>query len=178
MQYSASIQSRCSLISQSALFVGSKSQDEVAVGNEALPFHANEIGDQDGIAFLHVVGATTVEVAVFLDELERIGGPVFAAGFDDVEVADEQNGITFSGAVDAGDHVFLAVGWPGDLDVCCWKAGVAEAHGHGFGGGGDVTDGISGIDLDELLENFAGQEVVSGIFLRAGYQRANRDCRE
>ena len=145
-----------------AFFVGGEREDQVAIGLVVLFLHANEVGDEDGVAFLHVVGAAAVEVAVFFNELKRIGGPVFAARFDDVEMADEEDRLALTGAVDAGDEIFLAVVGAGDDDVVAGEAGVAQASGHGFGGGGDVADGVGRVDFDELLKDFARERIRRG----------------
>ena len=129
MQYSASI--RVAVIFDepidpveiAAFFVGGERENQIAVGLVVLFLHANELGDEDGVAFLHVVGAATVEVAVLFDELKRIGGPVFAAGFDDVEMSDEEDRFALAGAMDARDKIFLAVVGAGDDDVVAGEAG-------------------------------------------------------
>ncbi len=142
-----------------AFFVGGQREDQVAIGLVVFFLHANEVGDEDRVAFLHVVGAAPVEVAVFLNELERIGGPVFAARFDDVEMADEEDRFALTGAVDARDEIFLAVVGAGDDDVIASEAGIAQARGHRFGGGGYVADGVGRVDFDELLKDFARQRI-------------------
>ena len=48
----------------------------------------------------------------------------------------------------------------GDLYIARGSPGGAEAGGHGFGGEGVIAGGIGGVDLDELLENFAGELLV------------------
>ena len=54
---------------------------------------------------------------------------------------------------------FLRSLGPATIDVVAGESGVAEAGGHGFGGGGDVADGVGGVDLDELLEDFVGEGI-------------------
>src|SRR5216683_4512946 len=76
-----------------ALLVGGEGEDEVAVGDEALTLEADEVGDEDGVAVFHVLGAAAVEVAVLLDELEGVGGPLGLWCFDYVEVADDEDGL-------------------------------------------------------------------------------------
>ncbi len=72
-----------------ALFVGREREDEVAGGDEALALETNEVGDQDRVVVLHVLGAAAVEVAVALDQLEGVGVPLGLGRFDDVEMADD-----------------------------------------------------------------------------------------
>ena len=140
-----------------ALFIGGEREDDVAVRTEAFALQAEEGLDQDGVGLLHVLGAAAVEVAVFLgDELEGIGGPVVAARFDDVEMADEQDGLLAACAVVAHDEVLLAVVGAEQLHVRGGKAGVEETLLHGFGRGGDAADRVGGVDLDELAEDIDG----------------------
>ncbi len=74
-----------------AFLVGRESQDHIAVRLEILLSQTNERRDQDRVAALHVLRSTAVEVAVFFDKMEWIGGPILAARFDHVQVADDQN---------------------------------------------------------------------------------------
>ena len=133
------------------------------------PVKADQSGEEQGVAGFHIVGAAAVEVSVLFDELEGIGGPVFAAGLDDIEVANEQDGLRLAGAVEAHDEIFLFVVGTGDdesLSANRLRAGV----GHGFRGGGDVADGVGGVDFDQLLEDvvsqFFGFGRVAGVGLR------------
>src|SRR5579872_7199453 len=112
-----------------AFLIGGERENQVAVGLVVLFFHANEVGDKDGVAFLHVVCAATVEVAGLFNKLKRVSGPVFAARFDNVEMADEEDRLALAGAVDAGYEIFLAVVGAGDDDVIAGEAGVAQASG-------------------------------------------------
>ena len=52
----------------------------------------DQVGDQNRVAALNVLRATSVKVAVLLDKLERVRGPVFALCFDNIEMADDQYG--------------------------------------------------------------------------------------
>src|SRR5579862_3950861 len=140
-----------------ALFVGGKRDDDVAIRAIVFLGEANQRGDVDRVAVLHVLRAAAVGVAVFFDELEGIGGPIEAWGFDDVEMADHQDRAVGSGAAKARDHIFATDAWAEDLDVARGNSGVAEALGHGFAGGGRAADGIGGVDFDELAEDVASE---------------------
>src|SRR5258708_11294465 len=57
-------------------------------------FPSYEIGHQNRIRLLHVLGAATIEVPVALGKLERMktSGPVSFAGLDNVQVPNKENG--------------------------------------------------------------------------------------
>src|ERR1039457_729223 len=143
-----------------AFLIGGKGEDKIARGLEFLALHAEEGSDEDGVVALHVGGAASVEVAVLLEEDEGVEWPVGAAGFDDVEVSEEEDGARGAGAVQADHEIALAGDGGEDVDIAFGEAGGAEAGGHGFGGVGVVAGGIGGIDLDELLEDLAGELLV------------------
>ena len=140
-----------------AFLVGGEGEDQVAVGAVVFTVEADEVGDQDGVVHLHVLGAAAIEVAVFLDELEGVGGPVGAAGFDDVQVADESEWACARRCRAA---------WPPGCLCGCWgpaparrrgEAGIEQALGHGVGGLGGAAHRIGGVDFDQLLEDVARQ---------------------
>src|SRR5439155_6756270 len=144
-------------VGRAALFVGSQRENQIAVRQIPFLFQADEIGDQDGVAFLHVFGTAAVEVAVLLNEFEGIGGPVRTERFHDVEVPDEKNGLAFSGAAKTSDEIFLAFVGTGYFNVVVGETSVAQAFGHGLGSCRDVANGIGGVDFNKLLENIARQ---------------------
>ncbi len=158
-----------------ALFVGGEGENEVAGGDEALALETDEVGDQDGIVVLHVLGAAAVEVAVALDQLEGICVPLGLGRFDDVEMADDEErreGTAGSAAI-MDDKVHLARVGTGEDKVGGRKAGVEEALAHGLSGGGDAANGIGGVNLDELLEDVVGELPGGGIErLLGGQMRA------
>ncbi len=102
-----------------AFLVGGEGGDDVTVRDEALPLHADQGGEHQGVVALHVLGSAGVVVAVLLDELEGIGGPVAGVGLDHVQVADEQqrlaqalavqadNDVALGGVVGGGEHVHI-----------------------------------------------------------------------
>ena len=79
--------------------------------------------------------------------------------------------------MDAGYEIFLAVGGTGDEEIFVAEASVAETSGHGFGGGGYVADGIGGVDLDQLFEDFTGEWIGRNLLLRTACQRNGNDNR-
>ena len=147
-------------VGRAAFLVGGEGEDEIAGGLEVFALHAQEGSDEGGVVALHVGGAAAVEVAALLAEDEGVEGPIGAAGFDDVEVSEEEDGTRGAGAAEA-DHEVAFAGDGGEyVDSACGESGGAEAGGHGFGGASVVAGGIGGIDLDELLEDLAGELLV------------------
>src|ERR1039457_4721643 len=146
-----------------AFLIGGKGEDKIARGLEFLALHAEEGSDEDGVVALHVGGAASVEVAVLLEEDEGVEGPVGTEGFDDVEVSEEEDGARGAGTVQADHEVALAGDGGEDVDIAFRKSGGAEASGHGFGGARVVAGGIGGIDLNELLEDLAGEPLGGGL---------------
>ena len=143
-----------------AFLVGGQGEDEIARGLELFALHAQEGGDEGGVVALHVGGAATVEVAVLFAEDEGVEGPVGAAGFDDVEVSQEEDRAPGSRPEQADHEIALADDGGEDLYVARRKSGLAEAGGHGFGGTRVIARGIGGIDLDELFEDLAGELLI------------------
>src|SRR5882762_3917903 len=135
-----------------ALLIGGQRENEIAIRQIAFFFQADEIGDQDGIAFLHIFRATAVELAVFLDEFEGIRGPVRPERFDDVQVPDKQDGLAFSGSAKTRDEILFPFVRPGYSYVGLGEAPVEQTLGHRFGSSGDVANGVGGVDFNELLE--------------------------
>ena len=117
-------------------------------GLELFALHAQEGGDQRGVVALHVGSAASVEVAVLFAKDEGVGRPVGAAGLDDVEVSQEEDGAPGPGAEEADHQVALADHGGEDLYVARGKSGGAEARSHGFGGTRVIAGGIGGVDLD------------------------------
>ncbi len=89
-------------------------------------------------SFMSCVPAPVV-ITVFLDELKRIGGPVFAPRFDHIEMADQQHRLVFAAAVEADHKILLAVVGAEDMKVAIGKSCVAKALRHRFGSGGNVA---------------------------------------
>ena len=140
-----------------AFFIRGERHDEVARGNPAFFFEADEIRDQDGIALLVVRRAATIKEAIHLIELEWVHGPVLAQRFHHIKVSKKQDGLSRAASVKADDDVFLVGQWPIDMDIFRREAGSPKARGHGFRRGRNVPGRrISGVDFNELLKNIAG----------------------
>src|SRR5271157_240699 len=77
-----------SVVRAASFFVGGESDNDVAVGLESFFFVLDEVGDPDSSLRLVVTGAAPVKEAVLLDELKRVSAPVFALGFNDIDVGE------------------------------------------------------------------------------------------
>ncbi len=75
-------------IGSAAFFIRGHRQDDVAARRVTFLLHSNQRRRHDRVSILHVGGAASVKVSFLLDKLKRIGGPVFAPGFNHVEVPD------------------------------------------------------------------------------------------
>src|SRR5882724_9625180 len=146
-----------SAVGAAALFVGGEGHDDVAIGFKTFLFVADQVGDPDGGLGFVVAGAAAVEVAVFLDELERVHIPVFALGLDDVGVGEEQDGFVGAGAVIADDQVALLGNCAAYENVGVGETCGFESCGGGFGYRRGCAGGVPRLDLDELFVDVAGQ---------------------
>src|SRR6266851_7359852 len=172
------VQQPVNSVERATLLIGGQRKNQVAVRQIAFFFQADEIGNENGVAVLHVLGSAAVKVAVFLDEFEWIGGPILAVRFDDVKVPDEQDGLAISGSVKANDEILLPLVGTGDMDVPLSETRFEQTASHRFGGGGHIADGVRHIDLNELLENVARQLLCLIRTLRSSPERAARDQTE
>ncbi len=150
------------------LLVGGERDHDVPLGDEALPAPADQVGGVDRALVLVVRRAAAVEVAVPLLERERrdVGAPVLGQGVDHVDVGHQQDrlGVRIA-AAQPGHQVALRreVGRDEDADILGRKAGFEQGVGHRLGGPRVVAAlGVRRVDLDELLEQGAGQGHVLG----------------
>ncbi len=165
-------------VRSAALLVGGQREDDVAIRREPLPLQSNEIGDHDGIARLHVLRPAPIIIAVLLDELKRIGGPVLAPRFDHVEVADDENRPQRLApqrrirlAAIAGDQVALPLIGPDHGDVGRRESGIEQSLRHRLRRHGGASDRIRGVDLDQLLEDVVRHLARDLVALRGGPRR-------
>src|ERR1043166_769700 len=115
-----------------AFFIGSKSDDDVAVRNEIFFFVLNKIGNPDGGLGFVVAGTAAVEVAVLLGQLKWINGPIFALRFDDIDVGEKEDGFVFTGTVVTNDEIlFFGIG-TAEKNIGIRKAGRFQASSGGF----------------------------------------------
>ena len=150
-----------------ALFIGGKRENEVAIRLEFFLLQANKSGDQKRVAVLDISSAAAVKVSVLLNELERIHGPIRAARFDHIQMADEQQRLFRARAVNARHHVAFAVVRSQDLDIARRKTGIKQALGHRLRGNRGVANGIGGVDFNQLLENVARKLLGAVVHLSA-----------
>src|SRR5438093_2457597 len=172
------VQQPVNSVERATLLIGGQRKKQVAVRQIAFFFQADEIGNENGIAVLHVLGSAAVKVAVFFDEFEWIGGPILAVRFDDVQVPDEQDGLAISGSVKANDEILLPLVGTGDMDVPLSETRFEQTTSQRFGGGGHIADGVRRIDLNKLLENVVRKLLCLVQTLRSSPGRAARDQTE
>src|SRR5215472_17315048 len=149
-----------------ALFIGGERDDDVAIGREPFFFVLNQVGEPDGGLGFVVAGATAVEIAVTLDELEWIHAPVFALGFYDVGMGEQEDGLQLAGSAITDDEIGFARNRTAEKDVGVGESGGFEARGSGFGDGSRGAGGEAGLDFDESLV-----DVMSELFLGVGPHR-------
>ena len=155
-------------VAAAALLVRRERKNDVATRAKTLVLHPQQRRRHDGIAILHILRAAAVEVAVLLDELEGIGAPVLAPRLDHVEVADEQHRPVLGCATEPHHQVLLALVETEHRDVGGGEARVPEALRRRFGGGGDVADGVGGVDFDQLLQDLVSERVGRLVGFRGG----------
>ena len=155
-----------------ALLVRGKREDDVAVGAKAFTMQTEKRLHQDGIGLLHVLRAAAIVVAVLGQELKGVGRPVVTTCFDDIQVADEQNGLFATGPVIAHNKILLAIIGAEQLHVRCREAGGKESLLHGLRGIGNAAYGVGRVDVNELAEDIDRLFVVGVSSLRAGERRA------
>jgi hypothetical protein len=109
-----------------------------------------------------------IEVTVLFHELKGVGRPVFATRFNDVQVSDEQDRFFLSAASKARHHVFLAIVRSEDLHVGGREPCVKQTFRHSLGGGGYISNRVSGIDFDQFFENVVRQLLRGVVDLRRG----------
>src|SRR6266704_4788395 len=172
------VQQPVNSVERATLLIGGQRKDQVAVRQIAFFFQADEIGSENGVAVLHVLGSAAVKVAVFFDEFEWIGGPILAVRFDDVQVPDEQDGLAISGSVKTNDEILLSLVGTGDMEVLLSETCFEQTASQRFGGGRHIADGVRRIDLNELLENVARKLLCVIRTLRSSLERAARDQTE
>src|SRR5207247_1657114 len=96
-----------------AFLVSRERQDHIAIGREPFLLQADEIRDELGGHRLVVARAAAVEEAVLLEERERVERPVFALGFDDVEMRQQENRLSARFAPEAQSSTTRTATTPG-----------------------------------------------------------------
>ena len=104
-------------IRSSAFFIRSQRENQIAIGPIPFFLQPNEIRDQNRIALFNVFGSAAVKVAVFFDEFEGIHRPVFSPRLNNIEMADEQDGLQGARSVNPRDKVSLPRIWPEHHEV-------------------------------------------------------------
>ena len=104
-------------IIRSDFFVRRHSENEIPPEWEALCLQPQEIRNQDGYIVFHVLGSASVKVPALFAEFERIEGPVGAARFDHIQMADEENRTLYTCAAKFDYEVGLTRRRGEDLDI-------------------------------------------------------------
>ena len=145
-----------SAVELAAFFVCCERQDQVALGLISLAMQAQESFDQRGVGVLHVLRATPVDIAVLLNELKGIGGPIGAQRLHHVYVAEEKNGLVGgrSGSAEADNEILFAFIRAEEMDVFGRKSCIEEEAFHGRSCAGYIAlRRVRCVDFDELLED-------------------------
>ena len=158
--------------------VGLERQDDVAIGLVALLLVADQVGDKGRRHVFVVAAAARIEIAVLLDQLERIDRPVLAVGRHHVEMRHQQDRLARAGAAQPRDQIALARRRRERVDVGVRKAGGAQPGRHRFGRARGVAGRGHRVDLDQLLVDVEGELLLRGQRFggdRRGQHRADRD---
>src|SRR5438132_1526207 len=143
-------------VRRASFFIGSERENDVTGGHVTFLLESDQSRGHDGVAIFHVLRAAAIEVAVFFDELKRVGGPVFAAGLDHIEMAYKKNRLVLAAAMQSDDKILLTIIWTENAEIAFGESGIAKALRHCFRRGSHAADGISRIEFDYLLENIVG----------------------
>ena len=153
-------------------FIGLQRHDDVAVGLVALLSVADEIGDEGRRHVFVIAAATGIKIAVLLDQLERIGRPVLAAGGNHVDMSDQQDRFARAGAPEARDEIALTRRRREGVNVGFGEAASTQPRRHGFGRLGGVARCCHRVDLDEFLVDVEGALLVDV----QAFSRERRPC--
>ena len=145
-------------------------QHDVALRPIAFAFVADQVVEEHRHHRLVVGGAARVKVAALLDQLERVAGPVFAPGFDHIEMAEQQNRLLRTIAAQARDQValFRRARRHDDLDVGRRNAAGDQPLLHRLGRHRATAGRIGGVDFDQFLVKLAQLRLRGGRHLRPG----------
>ncbi len=145
------------VVRSATLFIRGESHDDVTIGLEALLFELDQVGDPDSRLSLVVAGAAAVKEAIALDELKGVHAPVFALGFDDINVGEKQNRVEGSRAVITNDEIrLLGIRAPNE-DIGFGEARGAQTSRSRLGNGSGGAGGETGLDFDKFFVNVAGE---------------------
>ena len=139
-----------------AFFVCRKGENDVAIGLKPSLLQADESGHRNGVAVFHVLRASSIEIAVLLDKLKRIRGPVLTAGFDDIQMSNGQDRLghlrRFHGAVQR-DSLYVRWGRERSHHAQEIRRQAAAFPWHWRRRG--IPDGVRRVDLNQLLKDVA-----------------------
>ena len=99
------------------LFVRGQRHDNVPIRNETFLLITDEISDEDCGHRLIVRSAAAVEVTVLFEKLERIDRPIFALGFDHIEMGKQEEGLARACAAQASYQVSFSRLWSQQMKI-------------------------------------------------------------
>ena len=161
-----------------AFFVRSQRENQIAVRQVTLFLQADETCHQQSVTRLHVFRATAVKIAILFDKNKRIGGPVFASRLNDVQMSNKQNWLARASAMVANDEIFFVTARTGSLNVFSLKSGFTQPFGHRLRGRCHVSNGIGGVDFDQLPDDIVRKLLVLGPRLRGRAVRCQHRCQQ
>lgn len=144
-------------VEAASFFISREGNDDIPVRLKTLLLHANEVGYQESVSGLDVVGAAAVKIPVQLGEFKGIESPVLASCLNYVQVREQQNGLAHAGPAQARDQVSLARIRAQHLHVCGGEPDRLEPRRHCLGGRRGAADGIRRVDFNQFFENIASQ---------------------
>ena len=108
---------------------------------------------------LRIIFTGIVATLMELPYLKLVGGLALIVIAAKLLVPEEEDGAGGSGAQQSDHQVALAGHRGKHLHIARGESGGAEPRSHGFRGTRIIPRGIGGIDLDELLEDFASERI-------------------
>lgn len=144
-------------VEAASFFISREGNDDIPVRLKTLLLHANEVGYQESISGLDVVGAAAVKITIQFGEFKGIESPVLASCLNYVQVREQQNGLAHAGPAQARDQVSLARIRAQHLHVCGGEPDRLEPRRHCLGGRRGAADGIRRVDFNQFFENIASQ---------------------
>ena len=136
-----------------------------------------EVRPDRGLGFV-VERAACVEVAVLLDQRERIARPVLALGFDHVDVREQQDrlAVHVTTWVRRDEHaVFRVRGVGQEMQVALGKPRRFEARRHPLGRERAAAGGVGGVGLHQFLVQRPETRFALGRVARHGGRRKGGD---
>ena len=137
------------------LFVAAERDDQVARRHEALALQAQERGRESGDALLVVERAAAEEVAVLLDQRERIALPFLRLRGDDVHVGEQQDRFAAATVAAIAHDQRGGLADRQDVDVLLGETRRPEAFGQILRHRRHLAEAFGSAERDDLLKDLA-----------------------